>query len=523
MIKLRSITAIVFFLALFVFVASGFAQDCRVANFTSNTVSPVVVGTQVIFEGAGTCGRARFEINGQPYAETAGSVQGIIWQTEVFGIGSYQICFAITGGGWESADRQCVLFTVQGAVSSVPAAQNPPSGGCVHIVSAGETLSIIGQRYNVTWWQIAQANSLANPDLIHSGLALRIPGCVEQSQESSAAAESAPAAQIETASSVESDAAPKTDTISSESLWNLVDGLNIEELSFQIQYPEGWVYEVQPGSISLAPDADSLAVELDGDLATIPSGATITLNALSLSSLNFDAHASIEQANEVLTASDSLTITDSFELAVMSRRARTLAASGPDGRHGFATFWIQDGFLMLASLNLPADQSVDIFAYSWGEFLAGFRPTTADILGQPVAVPDTPLQVAYPLDWAVVSSAETAFQVADSDLKTGLSIFSAPVSDFISEGESGLSVIAEGIADAIGFAKVITQEEYLLGNHPAQSLVGQTEDEIWLRVWFVPLGEEVILMMFSASSEDEINAFRPTWNAIINSITITTN
>ncbi len=51
----------------------------------------------------------------------------------------------------------------------------PPSGQTTHVVQSGETLSTIAQRYGVTWQAIAQANNLANPNVIYVGQRLLIP------------------------------------------------------------------------------------------------------------------------------------------------------------------------------------------------------------------------------------------------------------------------------------------------------------------------------------------------------------
>jgi len=50
-----------------------------------------------------------------------------------------------------------------------------PSGGTVHVVQRGETLSAIAYRYGTTASAIAAANGLLNPSLIYAGQRLRIP------------------------------------------------------------------------------------------------------------------------------------------------------------------------------------------------------------------------------------------------------------------------------------------------------------------------------------------------------------
>jgi LysM repeat protein len=52
----------------------------------------------------------------------------------------------------------------------------PETGGAVHIVQVGETLSSIASRYGVTVEAIMAANGLANPNYIYVGQRLTIPG-----------------------------------------------------------------------------------------------------------------------------------------------------------------------------------------------------------------------------------------------------------------------------------------------------------------------------------------------------------
>jgi LysM repeat protein len=52
----------------------------------------------------------------------------------------------------------------------------PARGQAIHVVQRGEALSAIGRRYGVTEGAIAQANGIANPSLIYAGQQLVIPG-----------------------------------------------------------------------------------------------------------------------------------------------------------------------------------------------------------------------------------------------------------------------------------------------------------------------------------------------------------
>ncbi|MCJ7738257.1 MAG: LysM peptidoglycan-binding domain-containing protein [Anaerolineae bacterium] len=66
-------------------------------------------------------------------------------------------------------------LTIPGGAAP-PAPAPPPSGGTVHTVQAGETLTRISLRYGVSVWTIVGANNIVNPNLIFPGQQLTIPG-----------------------------------------------------------------------------------------------------------------------------------------------------------------------------------------------------------------------------------------------------------------------------------------------------------------------------------------------------------
>jgi murein DD-endopeptidase MepM/ murein hydrolase activator NlpD len=61
---------------------------------------------------------------------------------------------------------------------SVPVATDEPDAGTagqVYVVQAGDTMARIAARYGVSVWAVAQANEIANPNVIHVGQRLFIP------------------------------------------------------------------------------------------------------------------------------------------------------------------------------------------------------------------------------------------------------------------------------------------------------------------------------------------------------------
>jgi LysM repeat protein len=58
---------------------------------------------------------------------------------------------------------------------AMPAGSVAPPSTRVHVVQRGETLFSIARRYGTTYWAIAMANNLPNPNVIFAGQRLVIP------------------------------------------------------------------------------------------------------------------------------------------------------------------------------------------------------------------------------------------------------------------------------------------------------------------------------------------------------------
>ncbi len=64
-----------------------------------------------------------------------------------------------------------------GGAPPPPEGTPPPSpGGGTYTVSPGDTLSSIARQFGTTWQEIAALNNISNPNVIHVGQVLQIPG-----------------------------------------------------------------------------------------------------------------------------------------------------------------------------------------------------------------------------------------------------------------------------------------------------------------------------------------------------------
>ncbi|MEN1940422.1 LysM peptidoglycan-binding domain-containing protein [Luteimonas sp. MJ246] len=112
-----------------------------------------------------------------------------------------------------------VLRTPGGGAAPAPAptpAPVPETG--THTVRAGETLSGIAGQFNTSWQALAQLNGLANPNLIHVGQTLTVPGG--------------------------GDVAPMPNPVPGPG------GASTDRSSFYLQQPDGW--SCGPASLTMA-------------------------------------------------------------------------------------------------------------------------------------------------------------------------------------------------------------------------------------------------------------------------------
>ena len=236
-------------------------------------------------------------------------------------------------------------------------------------------------------------------------------------------------------------------------VWTLSNTLSIDELPFEFLYPEEWVFSFGTGSIVVASSEEDLSLEADGDTATIPTESTITLNAIPLESIGLTADADFSVVRDQLLSSETISVEEVFEIPVLLRPSITFTGTGADGRHGMATIWVQNEFLLVFSLNTPDAQTTRLLSFDWGVILGSLRPKPTLELASPLAIPSTGISIQYPEGWTVnMDTIPVSF--VDEASGSSLSTFSAPIADFSEEGS--LESVAEvGQPIAIGRKRTV--------------------------------------------------------------------
>ncbi len=77
--------------------------------------------------------------------------------------------------GWYGSCKPAYHPVVEKAPCCVPV--QPIAFCCYYRVQWGDTLHSIAWRYHTTYWELARANGLQNPNYIYAGMNLRIPNC----------------------------------------------------------------------------------------------------------------------------------------------------------------------------------------------------------------------------------------------------------------------------------------------------------------------------------------------------------
>jgi len=300
-------------------------------------------------------------------------------------------------------------------------------------------------------------------------------------------------------------------------LLNLTQTFSVLDVPFEFKFPANWVFTFSQGSISIAENQADLAAEADRINSTQPTGNTITLNAMPLQLLGLSPTSTFSDIESYIFNLNALSVEQTLEVPVMMHRSVTFTGLRADGRHGLTTFWVQNGSLVIFSLNTPNATTTDQLTFSWGQILSSLRPAGALPLGAAVDVPNAGIRFSFPLNWDITQTSDP-FTVEDQVSGSKVFTFAAPVTDFVSNRNAALETVTDSVIASLNIPSVALREEMVIFNAPALAFIGQTTDGVWMR-GLVTVGDgQVFLFIQSAPSKESLDSLEPTWITMLQTI-----
>jgi len=187
-----------------------------------------------------------------------------------------------------------------------------------------------------------------------------------------------------------------------EALFELTDTFTVADLGFEFNYPSGWVTDSSTG-IYIAENDDDLAAGIDGDDTTQPEGYSITVNGIEIDALGLE-EPTLDDIVDFIVTQSGITVSETLDLPVMSRRGILIIGVNPDGRAGLATVWLQNGYIVSFSMGTAEESVSRDLGYTYGLMVGSIKPIDAlDLAEAPEELTDYGFSITYPADWLVVS------------------------------------------------------------------------------------------------------------------------
>lgn len=319
-----------------------------------------------------------------------------------------------------------------------------------------------------------------------------------------------------------------------EPIFDLNNTFTVEDLQLEFFYPEGWLFDTSDG-IRLASNEADLAAFVDDDPDTLPDGFTINLTAVPEEAIGVE-DPTLDLAAEAIAILAEITVSESVEVPVMTRRAISLIGTTPDGRSGIVTMWRQDGLIVLFSLGVGEGGVTEEIAYTWGVILGSMQslPLAGYELTETLDVTQFGVTVDYPTGWSVVEDPiGVFFYELESDVdvaQTGENAEGyAVIFQFGRASELGLTAetfayeqLPELAASVLGELQDSRVIEHVVLDVPGIVLTGGIDDQVGNVGLFVDIEtDRVLLVAWSAPDAQAAVDFSSTALAMLQSLRLT--
>ncbi|MEO8609143.1 MAG: hypothetical protein ABI690_14735 [Chloroflexota bacterium] len=313
--------------------------------------------------------------------------------------------------------------------------------------------------------------------------------------------------------------------------------LDVKDLGFRFYYPSGWVYNADNGNgVALAAVQADVDAQIDDSDSTQPTGLTMAIHGIPLSALtDLGANPTLDAIVDYVVKSGEITEAQRAEIPIMTRRSISVFGTNKNGRAGIASMWLQNGYLILASLGAPDPQTINDLAYTWGATIGSIAPLDAQTLSKDLLSDESShFTINYPDGWtsdpnhpAVIY--ENADEVGQgvTNVKGKVFTFSdAALSDLQLKDDATLADVVTKVKAAFDLDDTVTSEEFVLLGQPAVTLSGEPSSSSQgaghgVMVTTGLVNGRAIVLIVVTPSKDAITAFMPTWIAMLTSITST--
>ncbi|MCA0457719.1 MAG: hypothetical protein LCI00_27385 [Chloroflexi bacterium] len=320
-----------------------------------------------------------------------------------------------------------------------------------------------------------------------------------------------------------------------DEVWDLNDTITLTDLGFGLNFQSDWVYAATQGNgIFFAQTEDDLAQVTDNDLSTIASDSSIQFIGTSLdelaSVLGTKGEPTLEELADFVADGRGITeVEERIDIPVMSRRSLNVIGENEMGQGIFMTLWKQGQYAVAAILTAPDYDELVNVSYSWGQLLSSMRPSDTLPLGKDtIPLPVTNAEFNYPDGWVADPEYPNIVYELESDQQNGTSegyfllAIDQTLEDFGLDDDATLDDVVEANISAYSISKPIRYEEFMLLDQPAVVIRGQDGGDQYILLAQAIVDGNVIQIGVTSSDEDALDAFEPTFVAMLQTLWTTT-
>ena len=289
----------------------------------------------------------------------------------------------------------------------------------------------------------------------------------------------------------------------------------LPELGIAFSYPADWTFKEVKGGVTISESADDVAPQLDDDPDTIPAGYVITV----LHFAGVEAGAKLDDVVDSVLEQLNFDELTREEVPIVSRRTIMVGGLSSRGRQVMGNFMLVGTTLYQFAVSGPDGD--DNIGTIWEDLMASFVPADAAPLGESFQGPVSKLTLQQPEGWSTEANYPNTYFENAADLKNPAQPTGVIVS-LIEMDVTGMGMETQGVLDLAyqtqGWDKTqVPAAEHIIAGQAAYVVKGESKSApgFYGIIAAVKIGEAAVLVAAVAPSEDQLNAFEPTFYAML--------